>query len=797
MAQSDANSSVQPASSNKARTAVYPNKLQNQGSPSQLSYTVVHSTLQADESNPKESAKASITSIASQSSHHTHSQHQLEPYNHLQNHNGPPTVIHIPPKAPTFESKDAALKALQRKKRLQAWREKMKQKEDNEIQQAKKVEDDKMKIMNATSQLIELNYVIAARNKLSANPENNHAKSHTHARAEDGTGSDEATADSLQQKLQNEIALCQDIEKKKYKNVDSSRSNQPQNATPVMQDFLCKQHLQLLKHSSECQAPPGTCPNYSRCCDEMKSLWTHMLDCTNNNCDVKYCLYSRQILREYFKQVRQGEQFSEKYCVFINNNRQHGPTGLAQRGHDILQERQKPDLTNAYNEHVLKRRQLRVLVLEHASECTAEVGKCTAFPECDFTKKLWKHMSGCNDPNCKVTHCSSSRTILREHFYRTANHNIPQSSNGSPSKIQLSAQDSPLDFGGPSSPRQMTKQTPKATKLPINESTSKQDEGTPPKKRRHRLFQHRMTIPLRTAAAADSPSLTKDVSELSRESPEVLLEDNRKQHKSASDVKSKKKSSLTTHASLWDYDFDPLDSSDSEGDFNQILGVDVDIIGNGPNIWSKALPRKGEVNNLSLREAAAVTSRINDLKHQIRTADAIIQTTAPAYLVYPSKCWMEVESNNQETPKPIAVPASEKNHACAKSAEAFLSLFKSVCMKAHNNSNQSANHLVVTFLDIIRDARSCNKPHESNPYKLMKKVWMLIKCVTEPLDEIEKESLRHKLKKNFDAFLPQGYSMLSPNYFMYKDSAVCNTTIGNADFVQSCARTYLRFNNDA
>jgi hypothetical protein len=729
----------------------------------------------------------------------------------LRNHHGPPTVIHLLPKAPNFESEDAARKALQRKKRLQAWKETTKQ---DEIQNAEKVEKGQDKTENATANSIEMNDILAAISKSATYAAINHARSHTDERAEEDKGSDEATADSLQQELQNELG-DPDAERRKSANVESSRSNQPQHDTPSMQDFLRKQHLQLLQHSSECQAPLGACPEYSRC-DEMKSLWEHMLNCTNNNCDVKYCVYSRQILREYFKQVRQEKQFSD-------NNRQHGPTGVAQGSHDRLQERQNFNLANADDAQALKRRQLRVLMLEHASECTAEVGKCTAFPECDSIKSLWKHVYSCNDLNCAVSHCCSSRSILREQFSPMANQNIPQS-NGSPSKMPPSAQRPSSDCRKPAAapngstleqkesaspmPEQKETEPPmpeqKESAPPMleqNESVSpmlEKKESVSPKYRRHRLFQHQISIPLPTAAttAADSPSLTRDVSELSQKSQGVLLED--KQRKSTTVVKSKKKSRLTTHASLWDYDFDGSDSSDSEGDFHKILDVDVDIVGDGTDIWSKSLPREVKSMNLSLRETAAVQSRIKDMKDQIRIADTIIQNTAPAYLVHPSKCWMEVASNDQDTQRPIiAVPASEKNHATTNSAEAFLSLLKSICMKAYNNSNETANHYVVSFLGIIKDARSHKKPLHSSPFKLMKQVWTLIKCVTEPLDEIEREASREKLKKKFDVFLPQGYSMLSSNYFMYKDLAVCDATIGDAGFVQSCARTYLRFNHNS
>jgi len=54
----------------------------------------------------------------------------------------------------------------------------------------------------------------------------------------------------------------------------------------------------------------------------------------------------------------------------------------------------------------------RLLLLRHASKCTAENGTCTITPRCAEMKVLWKHIAKCKDNYCKVRHCLSSRYII-------------------------------------------------------------------------------------------------------------------------------------------------------------------------------------------------------------------------------------------------------------------------------------------------------------------------------------------------------------------------------------------------
>ena len=59
----------------------------------------------------------------------------------------------------------------------------------------------------------------------------------------------------------------------------------------------------------------------------------------------------------------------------------------------------------------------RLLLLRHASKCTAENGTCSITPHCAEMKVLWKHIANCKDSYCKVRHCMSSRYVL-SHYRR-------------------------------------------------------------------------------------------------------------------------------------------------------------------------------------------------------------------------------------------------------------------------------------------------------------------------------------------------------------------------------------------
>lgn len=60
----------------------------------------------------------------------------------------------------------------------------------------------------------------------------------------------------------------------------------------------------------------------------------------------------------------------------------------------------------------IRHKQQRLLLLHHSAKCPHEDGRCSVTPHCADMKRLWKHMEGCKDNQCRVAHCFSSRAIL-------------------------------------------------------------------------------------------------------------------------------------------------------------------------------------------------------------------------------------------------------------------------------------------------------------------------------------------------------------------------------------------------
>ena len=72
----------------------------------------------------------------------------------------------------------------------------------------------------------------------------------------------------------------------------------------------------------------------------------------------------------------------------------------------------------------IRHKQQRLLLLHHSAKCPAENGACTVTPHCADMKRLWRHMEGCKDNNCKISHCFSSRAIL-SHYRKCKDTNCP------------------------------------------------------------------------------------------------------------------------------------------------------------------------------------------------------------------------------------------------------------------------------------------------------------------------------------------------------------------------------------
>ena len=71
----------------------------------------------------------------------------------------------------------------------------------------------------------------------------------------------------------------------------------------------------------------------------------------------------------------------------------------------------------AANDTNTKAKRQRLLLLRHASKCTAENGTCTITSKCGEMKVLWKHIVTCKDSYCKVQHCLWSKYVL-SHYRR-------------------------------------------------------------------------------------------------------------------------------------------------------------------------------------------------------------------------------------------------------------------------------------------------------------------------------------------------------------------------------------------
>jgi len=72
----------------------------------------------------------------------------------------------------------------------------------------------------------------------------------------------------------------------------------------------------------------------------------------------------------------------------------------------------------------IRHKQQRLLLLHHSAKCPHEDGRCTVTPHCVDMKRLWRHMEGCKDNQCKVAHCFSSRAIL-SHYRKCREANCP------------------------------------------------------------------------------------------------------------------------------------------------------------------------------------------------------------------------------------------------------------------------------------------------------------------------------------------------------------------------------------
>lgn len=60
-----------------------------------------------------------------------------------------------------------------------------------------------------------------------------------------------------------------------------------------------QQRLLQLRHASKCPYEPGTCPDKSMDCENMKGVWNHIHSCKDSKCDRRHCCSSIYVLTHY------------------------------------------------------------------------------------------------------------------------------------------------------------------------------------------------------------------------------------------------------------------------------------------------------------------------------------------------------------------------------------------------------------------------------------------------------------------------------------------------------------------
>jgi hypothetical protein len=136
----------------------------------------------------------------------------------------------------------------------------------------------------------------------------------------------------------------------------------------------------------------------------------------------------------------------------------------------------------------IRHKQQRLLLLHHSAKCPHEDGRCTVTPHCADMKRLWRHMEGCKDNNCRVSHCFSSRAIL-SHYRKCKDPACPacgpvrETVRKSQSRNQSSSQSSQIRgaVGGSSMPSSMSEgqRQMMSTSMPPSSSSSHQQPMMP------------------------------------------------------------------------------------------------------------------------------------------------------------------------------------------------------------------------------------------------------------------------------------------------------------------------------
>ena len=100
----------------------------------------------------------------------------------------------------------------------------------------------------------------------------------------------------------------------------------------IKKAYIVKQQrwLLFLRHASKCQAAEGQC-QYTPHCHVAKSLWEHVLKCTNPQCQYPRCLASRELLKHH-------QNCKDARCPVCGPVRS---AMLKQRSHMLMQQQQQ------------------------------------------------------------------------------------------------------------------------------------------------------------------------------------------------------------------------------------------------------------------------------------------------------------------------------------------------------------------------------------------------------------------------------------------------------------------------
>lgn len=237
-----------------------------------------------------------------------------------------------------------------------------------------------------------------------------------------------------------------------------------------------QQRLLLLHHSSKCQAPAGKCKSTPFCkemkrlwshmakcedydcrvqhCYSSRTILSHYRKCKDSEClickPVRQSVHSRKSGARSLSPPQQSSSHENRppppqmhpsnpnpsYSGIPNNPPQQYSENSSyppqqQSSFNQQPPPQQPSLSTSTStpysadnrpdtdpekrkewEKRIVHKQQRLLLLRHASKCTAKEGECKRTPHCHNMKKLWNHISNCSDKNCAVPHCISSRYVL-------------------------------------------------------------------------------------------------------------------------------------------------------------------------------------------------------------------------------------------------------------------------------------------------------------------------------------------------------------------------------------------------